>query len=113
VTWQGGPDLAVTMFTPPVLKSAPGNPFVVYETTANLGNLPAGASVTRYYLSPAWPVDPATAAVVGQRAVPALPPGQDSHVEALQFTVPGGLQPGLYNLAACADADHAVIETNE
>jgi hypothetical protein len=113
VTWQGGPDLAVTTFTPPMLKSAAGNPFVVYETTANQGNLPAGPSVTRYYLSPTWPVEPATAVVVGERQVPALDAGQASSVEALQLTVPAGVQPGLYYLAACADADHGVNETNE
>ncbi len=113
VTWQGGPDLIVSTFTPPLLKSAPGRSFVVYETTANEGNLPAGASVTRYFLSAAWPVDPATATVVGQRSVPALAPGQESRVEALELTVPAGLQSSLYHLAACADADQAVVESNE
>ncbi len=113
VTWQGGPDLAVTAFTPPLLKSAPGNAFVVYETTTNLGNLPAGASVTRYYLAATWPVDPATAVVAGERSVPALAPGAASRVEALPLSVPPGVSPGTYYLAACADAGNAVIETDE
>ncbi|MEW5765995.1 MAG: CARDB domain-containing protein, partial [Acidobacteriota bacterium] len=113
VTWEGGADLTVPLFVPPVLMSGPGQTFYVTETTRNAGTLPAGPTVTRYYLSTTRPVDPATAVVVGQRSVPALAPGEESQVFEAPFTVPENLPAGTYYLDACADADGAVIETNE
>ena len=113
VKWEGGPDLLVTLFTPPMLISAPGSQFVVYEQTSNEGSLPAGPSVTRYYISTTTPLDPATALVFGQRTVPALDPGADSRVEGMTFTIPPDLAPGTYYLAACADAGGTIVETNE
>ena len=113
VKWDGGPDLIVPLFVPPVLMSGPGQAFYVTEKTKNQGNLPSGPSVTRYYLSATKPVDPATAVVVGQRSVPALAPGEESQVFEAPFTVPQDLPPGTYYLDACADADGAVVETKE
>ncbi|MEW6758386.1 MAG: CARDB domain-containing protein [Acidobacteriota bacterium] len=113
VKWEGGPDLAVPLFVPPVLRSGPGQTFYVTERTKNLGNLPSGPSVTRYVLSATKPVDPASALVVGQRSVAALAPGEESGVFEAPFTVPQDLSPGTYYLDACADADGAVIETKE
>jgi len=113
VKWEGGPDLTVPLFVPPVLMSGPGQTFYVTERTKNLGNLPSGPSVTRYVLSATKPVDPASALVVGQRSVAALAPGEESGVFEAPFTVPQDLSPGTYYLDACADADGAVIETKE
>jgi hypothetical protein len=113
VTWEGGPDLTVPLFIPPLLLSAPGNTFYVTEGTQNRGTLPSGPSVTRYFLATSKPVDPATALVVGQRSVPALGPGEESEVNLVPFTVPTSLPAGTYYLDACADADDQVVETSE
>ena len=113
VSWTGGPDLMVIGFIPPVLISGPGQTFYISETTMNNGILPAGPSVTRYYLSTMSPVDPGSAAVVGERDVPALAPGEKSSVEAIPYAIPSNLPAGTYFLTACADADNQVIETNE
>jgi hypothetical protein len=113
VEWQGGPDLTVPLFIPPLLISAPGNAFYVTEETKNAGSLASPPTVTRYYLSTSRPVDPSQAVVVGQRQVPPLAPGEVSAVEGLTFTVPASLPAGRYYLDACADADGQVPETNE
>lgn len=113
VRWEGGPDLLVSLFVPPVLVSAPGRPFVMTERTLNQGRLAAGPSVTRYWISTTSPVDPSTATVLGERSVPALAPGEDSVVRNVSFTVPGTLPAGTYFLGACADADNLIVETDE
>jgi hypothetical protein len=112
-TWEGGPDLTVPLFVPPTLISSPGNTFYITEKTRNIGNLPSGPSVTRYYIATSKPLDPSTAIVVGQRSVPALAPGETSEVNLAPFTVPASLPSGTYYLDACADADNQVVETNE
>ncbi|MGQ9752709.1 MAG: CARDB domain-containing protein, partial [Thermoanaerobaculaceae bacterium] len=113
VTWEGGPDLTVPLFVPPMLISSPGNTFYITEETRNNGNLPAGSSVTRYYIATSEPLDPSTAILVGQRSVPTLAPGEVSTVTEVPFTVPAALPAGTYYLDACADADNQVVETNE
>lgn len=113
VTWKGGPDLTVPSFVPPMLISSPGKTFYVTEWTNNVGNLPAGPSITRYYLSTVRPVDPATAIVVGQRNIPPLASGEESTVTEVPFTVPTSLPAGTYYLDACADAENQLVETNE
>jgi hypothetical protein len=113
VTWEGGPDLVVPLFVPPLLLSAPGNTFYVTESTQNRGTLPSGPSVTRYYIATSKPLDPSTAIVVGQRSIPALGPGEESEVNLVPFTVPADLPAGTYFLDACADADDRVVETSE
>jgi hypothetical protein len=113
VKWEGGPDLAVASFFPPMVKSTGGRTSYITEETENLGNTPAPPSVTRYYLSAIKSIDPATAGIVGERPVAELAPEASSSVDELAFTVPSDLPEGLYFLGACADADGTVIETNE
>jgi hypothetical protein len=113
VKWEGGPDLAVTSFFPPVIKKTGGQGVLVTEETENLGNTAAPPLVTRYYLSATESIDPATARVTGERSVPELAAGASSSVDEYPFTVPSDLPEGLYYLGACADADGTVIETNE
>lgn len=113
VTWEGGPDLAVPFFIPPLLLSRGGNDFVVHDTTENLGTLPAGESVTRYFVATAPITDWREAQVVGERPVPALEPAAHSEVANLPFRLPAGLPEGRLYLAACADAENQVIETDE
>ncbi len=112
-TWEGGPDLTVPLFVPPMLISSPGNTFYITEKTRNTGNLPAGPSVTRYYIATSKPLDPSTAIVVGQRSIPALAPGEESGVTEAPFIVPASLPAGTCYLDACADADNQIVETNE
>lgn len=118
VNWTGGPDLVVPMFVPPVIESAGGKTILITETTVNTGSAASGPSVTRWYLSDQPPpLNPATARVIGERAVPALnsvvlPDGlNDAHME--RITLPADLPAGLYSLAACADASKAVVELDE
>ena len=94
VTWEGGPDLAVPFFIPPLLLSKGGNDFVVHETTENLGTLPAGESVTRYFVATAPIADWREAQAVGERPVPALEPAAHSEVANLPFRLPAGLPEG-------------------
>ncbi|MFQ5598069.1 MAG: hypothetical protein ACE5GK_08465 [Nitrospiria bacterium] len=114
VTWTGGPDLVVPFFIPPVIQGEAGRSLFLSDRTANLGNVPSAPSITRYYFSETESVDPATALVLGERAVPALQPGREHGPAApLEFTLPGDLSPGHYFLAACADAPTVVVELNE
>lgn len=111
--WSGGADLTVPSFSPPLLITASGRSFFLNEETENIGNIASPPSVTRYYISPNQSIDPATAQVVGQRSVPALQPGEASRVSQQVLAIPSGLPPGMYFLAACADANQSVTELNE
>ncbi|MGH7167289.1 MAG: hypothetical protein ACREII_02030 [Nitrospiraceae bacterium] len=44
VTWAGGPDLAVPLFVPPLLKSEGGKTVFITEWTSNLGASPAAST---------------------------------------------------------------------
>jgi len=113
VMWEGGPDLAVTSFFPPLIKKTGGQEVLVTEKTESLGSTAAPPSVTRYYLSATKSIDVATARVMGERPIPELAAGASSSVDEYAFTVPSDLPEGLFYLGACADADGTVIETNE
>ena len=113
VTWDGGPDLVVPLFVPPVLQSQSGNPVTITEWTQNTGAVAVEPSTTRYYLSPTAGVDPETALILGERSVPALPPGEISKSPPITLTMPPGFPLGTYNLAACADASSQVTELQE
>lgn len=114
VTWAGGPDLRVKYFLPPIFKTkGPGNPINVREITGNDGTTAADASITRYYLSASDVCDPATATVLGERAVPALAPHTQTFEFTQSFPMPAGFAPGTYFLCACADAAGTVPELNE
>jgi len=58
-------------------------------------------------------VDPATARVLGERAVPALGPGERSDGASASLAVPADLPAGRYHLAACADAPGSIVELEE
>lgn len=113
VTWVGGADLVVPVFIPPVIRSEGGQTVFVTEITANLGNLSAGESVTRYYISSSDQFDPNDDRVIGQRLVEALNPQVSSEEGTLTYTIPDDLPEGTYYLAACADADNTVAELDE
>ena len=113
VRWIGGPDLAVPLFIPPIIETEAGKTIFITDRTMNLGSLPAPPSVTRYFLSDVEPVDPNNALVIAERGVGALDPDQFSDASAQPITIPPGLAPGTYFMAACADANEEVIELNE
>lgn len=113
VTWTGAPDLVVPVFSPPIIESQGGNTVIVQDITGNIGTLPSPATVTRYFISPTPPVDIRTAAVLGERTVPALQPQELSDGPLLTFTLPNGLARGTYYLAACADDELEVVELDE
>ncbi|TMQ11575.1 MAG: hypothetical protein E6J91_22575 [Deltaproteobacteria bacterium] len=113
VQWAGGIDLIVPLFVPPLLRTEGGRTFYVTEQTQNIGNLPSPPTTTRYYLSSDAVFDPSTARLVGERTVPALLPDQSDGVKQQAFTMPSDLPPGVYFLAACADASNLVVEVEE
>ena len=116
VIWSGGPDLAVPLFSPPLLITKGGNKFYMSELTQNIGSVTAPPSVTRYYISAAPIVDVATAQaaqVIGERSIPALQPGKADSINQRVFHIPKNLLAGTYYLAACADANNTVVELDE
>src|SRR2546430_1070983 len=113
VTWSGGPDLVVPLFAPPLLKSESGKTVFITEWTSNLGNVASSPSITRYFISADPQLDPSTAQFIGERPIPALPPGEQSQGGTVTFTLPGNLPLGVYTLAACADAGMTIGELNE
>jgi subtilase family serine protease/subtilisin family serine protease len=107
---QIGPDLWVSALTVPAGAGA-GQAIAVTDTTANRGGGPAGASITRFYLSADlyWQ---ATDTPIGSRAVPALAAGAGS-TASTTVTIPAGTAPGPWYVIARADADQAVSEADE
>lgn len=113
IVWAGGPDLVVPFFSPPLLKTAGGRIFYVNEITENLGNIATAPSVTRYFISPDKNFSPGSTRTVGERQIPALQPDESNTSQQQTFTIPGDFPVGTYYLAACADADHIVVELDE
>lgn len=112
VRWEGGPDLVVPFFMPPEIVIEGTTTLFITDVTANVGTVVSPPSVTRYFISDTQPVDPATAMALGERQVEALEPEQLSNGINLEFTT-GSLPPGIYFLAACADANESIAELDE
>lgn len=113
VSWVGGPDLTVPFFSPPALITGGGRNFFLSDETENIGSTAAAPSVTRYYIFPNQNNDPNAALPIGERAVPALQPGESSAVHNQVFTIPANIPVGTHYLVACADAGKSVAELNE
>jgi len=113
VVWSGGPDLAVPLFIPPVIKATGARAIPLLDITINIGSTPSAPSITRYYLSATQAIDLSTATVLGERSVPALQPGELNGPATVTVQLPGVLSPGVYFIAACADAPLAVVELDE
>ncbi len=112
VTWSGGPDLAVDYFYPQFIRAKAGDTITLEDITGNYGNVAAGPSITRYYITQGLEISPATDQSLGQRPIPTLSPQQTSK-GGLEVTLPTSLTDTTYHLYACADADNQVVETNE
>lgn len=113
VNWTSNVDLVVEAFSPPLIKAASGELIQFTDRTANYGDAPSGETVTRYYISSSPDTDPTTAVAVGERAIPALQPGEVSESTLFQFPLPAGFPLGFHYLVACADADGTVVESDE
>lgn len=108
IVWNGGPDLKVTHFGPPIVNLN-GQPFAISDTTKNVGNTAIGPSQTYYLAASDFPVqDQSTVFILDWRDVPALQPGQENS-GSLTVDVGGT---GTFYILACANWDHSVIETN-
>lgn len=113
VNWVGGPDLVIQLFVPPIINGGPGQVIPVTEITGNIGTSSAGSSVTRYFLSTNPVPDPTVDLALGERAVPALNPGDSNASGPVTLQLPPDLVPGTYYLGACADANFEVVELDE
>jgi len=112
--WQGGPDLLVSFFIPPIIIYESNRIFHFNETTSNRGTSGSAGSTTRYYLSSSPPpFDVNQSVYIGERIVPPLLQNEDHESGDTIYTLPDNLQPAMYYLAACADARNEVIELNE
>jgi subtilase family serine protease len=105
-----GPDLVVSALTAPATAGA-GGVISVTDTTLNQGGGSAGASVTRFYLSPNWSLE-ATDRPLDVRTSPALGVGASSTATTL-VTIPADTPNGNHYLIAAADDAAQVSESVE
>jgi subtilase family serine protease len=108
---QIGGDLVVSSLTVPP-KAGAGSAILINDTTTNKGAGAIAESVTRFYLSTNFLLDAADPLLAGARAVPDLTGGAASS-GSTTVTLPPVIATGTYYLIAKADADNAVIETQE
>jgi hypothetical protein len=104
------PDLVVNKLNDPPAAAADGDRFRATDTNKNVGNLAAGASTTRYYLSPEG--GGADVHLTNSRSVPGLAPGA-TDAGGVRVRIPPGTGSGIYRLRACADDLGAVLEDRE
>ena len=107
---QIGGDLIVSALTAPSAAS-PGATILIGETTANQRAGGVGASTTRIYLSADAVLDASDELLIS-RQVPALAGGTSSAIST-SVDLPPTSGVGVYYLIAKADADNAVLETDE
>src|SRR3972149_9034667 len=97
VIWNGGPDLTIPLFFPPLIKKSEGEKTIfVKDITSNIGSTPSALSITRYFLSDVEPIDIATALDIGEREVPGLEPGQENESGSQTLILPSDLTGGTY-----------------
>jgi subtilisin family serine protease/subtilase family serine protease len=105
-----GGDLVLTS----VVASTPvmaGGPITVTETTRNQGSAPVGESTTAFYLSIDLFYD-GSDRFLGDRSVGALTPSQTSTAQT-SLVVPAGTAAGRYYIIGVADANGAILESQE
>ena len=85
-----------------------GKTFQVLDQLENVGEFPAGVSVTYFYLSKDDTLDAADVAVAGRR-VPPLGPTR-AHGAMTPVTLKPPIEPGVYYFIAMADAERTVEE---
>jgi hypothetical protein len=97
-----GPDLIETFVSNPPPTFKIGSTFSVTDTVKNQGNVDAGDSVTRYYLSKDTVKGSGDVRLTGGRFVVGLAPDISS-IGTANMTIPSGTAEGAYYLLACAD----------
>lgn len=105
-----GPDLMVSALSVPT-SAGQGMTIALTDTTKNSGAGSAGASVTRFFLSPNTSLSE-TDWALETRPVGTLAPGAVS-VWTTNVTIPGTVPTGSYYLIALADVTNVVGETSE
>jgi subtilase family serine protease len=101
------PDLIEARLSNPPARVAPGGTFALTDVVANRGRATARRSTTVYTLTGGE-----LRVAVASRAIPRLRPRRSSRGTA-KVTIPAATQNGTYTIVACADATHAVAESNE
>ncbi len=104
------PDLIISSLSAP-LTAMPSSTIVVKDTTRNNGPGTADSSTTKFYWSTNSTYD-AGDTEIGSRVIPSLAAGAASS-GSTSVTIPAGTCTGTYYIIAVADADNAVLETNE
>ena len=111
LTVQLGADLLETATSISVSSVLVGKTFTISDALKNEGDTPAGASVTRYYLS-ATPAKTASSHLLnGTRKIPNLTVNAVS-TGSVTVTVPASTSTGTYHVLACANDTGTVIESN-
>jgi subtilase family serine protease len=105
-----GADLDIIALSGPTTGGA-GQNITVTDTTKNIGEGPAVASQTRFYLSADTVVD-ANDSLIGNRSVPALAGGASS-AGSTTVTIPEGTTSGNWYIVAMADGEEAISEVSE
>ncbi len=104
---QSPVDLVQTQLNAPG-KVKIGKKFRVMDEVESVGEMPAGLSLTYFYLSKDDVID-STDLVIAQRRSPPLSPGRTSF-EPTQVVLPATVEPGAYYLIARCNATRAVDE---
>ncbi len=109
--WLGStlPDLQAQLLASAPAQVRAGDPLTVTDTTFNRGGSLAPSSTTRFYLSQHRRQPTIGLPPLGERRVPALPPGASS-TATTRLEVPPTFPPGTYDLLACVDDRHEVRE---
>jgi len=107
-----GPELVETAASISGSSVVAGKSFVVDDTAKNQGDIAAGPSVTRYYLSTTTTKTSASHLLGGNRQVPALAPHLSSAGSAT-VTVPKATAAGNYHVLACANDTGKVVEAEK
>ncbi|MCW9026497.1 MAG: hypothetical protein OQJ77_04195 [Thiovulaceae bacterium] len=113
VVWSGGADLVVPFFIPPQLETKAGNLVYINVITANIGNIDAEPSTTRFYISANEVINQTEDHVLGKYSVKKLAAEEFLENKQFVFTIPENFSEGKYFLAACADAENVIAELNE
>jgi subtilase family serine protease len=108
-------DLRASAVSDPPATTVAGNgnfTFPITDTVVNQGQVTAGSSTTRYYLSRDTLKDGADVRLSATRAVPSLPPGASS-TGTVTANANSAATEGFYFVLACADDTDSVVEGDE
>lgn len=105
-------DLIFKGFTQPVSNGVSGKEFSLSYNVQNFGNVAAGSSTVKYYISDDQSLDTGQDLFLGEKAVPALG-AQASKLITENLYLPINLWQGYYFIYAVLDANNEIAESNE